>query len=84
MQPDQSPWAGIHLTFSNIAWNRLPRDLQQLSEKQFNQKALEERADWQVMTKKEVAILTSKGLTFNSPDPNRSARCCTRPGSIRK
>ncbi len=62
-------WAGIHLTFSKVVWQRLPRDLQELSEKQFNEKALEERADWQVMTKKEVANLTGKGLAFNTPDP---------------
>jgi TRAP-type C4-dicarboxylate transport system substrate-binding protein len=61
--------AGIHVTFSNVVWNRLPSDLQELADKQFNEKALEERADWQVMTKKEIANLTTKGLTFNSPDP---------------
>ncbi len=61
-------WAGLNVSFSNIAWQRLPRDLQELSEKHFNAKALEERADWQVMTRKEIENLKSKGMTFNSPD----------------
>src|SRR5262249_56971271 len=43
-------WAGIHISFSNIAWKRLPPDLQELSEKHFNEKALQERDDWQKMT----------------------------------
>jgi TRAP-type transport system periplasmic protein len=62
-------WAGIHVSFSNIAWKRLPPGLQELSEKHFNAKALEERADWQVMTGKEIGNLKSKGMVFNSPDP---------------
>jgi TRAP-type transport system periplasmic protein len=62
-------WAGIHISFSNIAWKRLPSNLQELAEKHFNEKALQERADWQVMTKKEIDNLTSKGMVFNAPDP---------------
>ena len=62
-------WAGIHISFSNIAWKRLPRDLQELSEKHFNEKALQERDDWQTMTQKEIENLKSKGMMFNSPDP---------------
>ena len=48
---------------------RLPRDLQELSEKHFNEKALQERADWQTMTQKEIENLQSTGMAFNSPDP---------------
>jgi TRAP-type transport system periplasmic protein len=62
-------WAGLNISFSNIAWKRLPRDLQELSEKHFNEKALQERDDWQVMTKQEIDNLKSKGMVFNSPDP---------------
>ena len=62
-------WSGINVTFSNIVWKRLPRTLQELSEKHLNAKALEERADWQVMTKQEVQILENKGMIFNTPDP---------------
>jgi TRAP-type transport system periplasmic protein len=32
-------WAGLNISFSNIAWKRLPHDLQELSEKHFNQKS---------------------------------------------
>jgi tripartite ATP-independent transporter DctP family solute receptor len=62
-------WAGLNISFSNIAWKRLPRDLQGLSEKQFNEKALQERDDWQVMTREEIENLKGKGMVFNSPDP---------------
>jgi tripartite ATP-independent transporter DctP family solute receptor len=61
-------WAGLNISFSKIAWGRLPPDLQNLSEKHFNEKALQERADWQVMTKKEIETLKGKGMVFNSPD----------------
>jgi tripartite ATP-independent transporter DctP family solute receptor len=61
-------WAGLNISFSNLAWKRLPRDLQDLSEKHFNDKALEERADWQTMTQQEIENLKSKGMVFNAPD----------------
>jgi TRAP-type transport system periplasmic protein len=61
-------WAGIHVSFGNLAWQRLPRDLQQLADAEFNAKALLERADWQAMTMNETKILESKGMVFNSPD----------------
>ncbi len=61
-------WAGIHYSFANFAWKRLPPDLQQLSEKHFNEAALLERADWQTMTKQEKQKLTGKGMVFNTPD----------------
>ena len=62
-------WAGLSVSYSNIAWNRLPKDLQALADKHFNAKALQERADWQVMTNKEIQNLKNKGMSFNSPDP---------------
>jgi tripartite ATP-independent transporter DctP family solute receptor len=62
-------WSGIHISFSNIAWKRLPPDLQELSEKHFNEKALQEREDWQTMTQQEIENLKGKGMVFNSPDP---------------
>jgi tripartite ATP-independent transporter DctP family solute receptor len=61
-------WAGIHYSFSNIAWKRLPADLQELATKRFNEAAMVEREDWQKMTKEETENLTKKGLTFNTPD----------------
>jgi tripartite ATP-independent transporter DctP family solute receptor len=64
-------WAGLNISFSNIAWKKLPRDLQEMSEKHFNEKALQERDDWQKMTKDEIETLKGKGMVFNSPDPKQ-------------
>jgi tripartite ATP-independent transporter DctP family solute receptor len=61
-------WAGIHYSFGNIYWQKLPPNLQQLSEKHFNAAALTEREDWQKMTKEEVQNLTGRGMAFNTPD----------------
>ena len=61
-------WAGIHYSFGNPYWKKLPPDLQQLSEKHLNAAALTEREDWQKMTKEEVQNLTGKGMVFNTPD----------------
>jgi tripartite ATP-independent transporter DctP family solute receptor len=61
-------WAGIHVSFGNAAWARLPPELQRLADREFDEKALLERADWQSMTKAEVANLKQKGMVFNKPD----------------
>ena len=61
-------WAGIHVSFSNIAWKRLPPDLQAIADKHFNECALKEREDWQAMTLQETATLEARGMVFNSPD----------------
>jgi TRAP-type transport system periplasmic protein len=61
-------WAGIHYSFGNLYWKKLPPDLQALSEKHFNAAVLAERQDWQKMTADEVKNLTGKGMTFNQPD----------------
>jgi len=61
-------WSGIHYSFGNPYWDKLPNDLKDLSAKHFNAAALAERDDWQTMTKEEIQNLTGKGLTFNQPD----------------
>jgi tripartite ATP-independent transporter DctP family solute receptor len=61
-------WAGIHYSYSNIFWKKLPKDLQDLSTKHFTEAAMVERDDWQKMTKQETENLTAKGLVFNMPD----------------
>jgi tripartite ATP-independent transporter DctP family solute receptor len=61
-------WVGLHVSFNNQAWKKLPSDLQALAYKHLSQAALTERADWQVMDKQEVKHLTEKGLVFNTPD----------------
>ncbi|MBV8165628.1 MAG: TRAP transporter substrate-binding protein [Alphaproteobacteria bacterium] len=62
-------WSGLHVSFNNQAWKKLPSDLQAIAYKNLSAAAISERADWQVMDKGEVKHLTEKGLTFNSPDP---------------
>ena len=61
-------WSGLHVSFNNQAWKKLPSDLQALAYKTLSQAALTEREDWQVMDKSEIKNLTDKGLTFNTPD----------------
>lgn len=61
-------WAGIHVSFGNAAWARLPAELQQLADREFNEKALMERADWQTMTKIEISKLKGHGMIFNTPE----------------
>jgi tripartite ATP-independent transporter DctP family solute receptor len=61
-------WVGLHVSFNNDAWKRLPPDLQELAHKHFSDAAIAERADWQVMNNTEIDKLTKGGLTFNTPD----------------
>jgi len=61
-------WVGLHISFNNAAWKRLPSDLQAIAYKNFSAAALAERADWQVMDKTEIDKMKAGGLTFNSPD----------------
>ncbi|MBI3515418.1 MAG: TRAP transporter substrate-binding protein [Proteobacteria bacterium] len=61
-------WVGLHVSFNNQAWRKLPADLQALAYRHLSQAALTERADWQVMDKNEIKHLTEKGLAFNTPD----------------
>jgi tripartite ATP-independent transporter DctP family solute receptor len=61
-------WVGLHISFNNDAWKRLPADLQELCHKHFSAAALAERDDWQVMDKTEIDKMTKAGLTFVHPD----------------
>src|ERR1700720_2369616 len=61
-------WAGIHYSFGNPYWKRLPGDLQAIAYKNFSAAALAERADWQGMDKTEIDKMKAGGVTFNSPD----------------
>ena len=61
-------WAGIHYSFGNPYWDKLPPDLKELSTKHFNAAAMTERDDWQKMTGRETKNLTGKGMVFNTPD----------------
>src|SRR6201986_1064362 len=55
-------WVGLHVSFNNDAWKRLPPDLQEMAHKHFNAAAMAERDDWQVMNKTEIDTLTKGGL----------------------
>jgi len=69
LQPDQ-PHLGRHPHFfQQYRVEAAARDLQELSEKHFNEKALQGREDWQTMTQQEIENLKSKGMVINSPDP---------------
>ena len=61
-------WVGLHVSFNNAAWKRLPADVQAIAYKNFSAAAIAERADWQVMDKTESDKLKAGGLTFNTPD----------------
>ena len=61
-------WSGFHTSFNVTAWNKLPPDLQETVHRIFSEEALEERKDFVKMTQSEQQNLTSKGLTFNTPD----------------
>jgi tripartite ATP-independent transporter DctP family solute receptor len=61
-------WVGLHVSFNNQAWRKLPSNLQEIAYRNLSQAALTERDDWQVMDKGEVQKMTEKGLVFNTPD----------------
>jgi TRAP-type transport system periplasmic protein len=61
-------WVGLHVSFNNQAWRKLPSDLQAIAYRNLSHAALAEREDWQVMDKSEIDNLKGKGLVFNTPD----------------
>ena len=61
-------WSGFHTSFSIAAWKKLPPDLQEIARRNFTEAAMTQRGDFVRMTQTEQQNLTSKGLTFNSPN----------------
>jgi tripartite ATP-independent transporter DctP family solute receptor len=61
-------WAGFHTSFNIAAWKKLPPDIQETVHRIFSEEALKERADFVTMTESEQKNLSSKGLTFNTPE----------------
>jgi tripartite ATP-independent transporter DctP family solute receptor len=61
-------WVGLHISFNNQAWKRLPSDLQEIVHRNFTQAAFAERKDWQEMDKTEMDKMKAAGLVFNTPD----------------
>jgi TRAP-type transport system periplasmic protein len=62
-------WVGLHVAFNNGAWKKLPADLQEIAYRNFSKAALSERDDWRTMNQTEMDGLKTKGLVFNTPDP---------------
>ncbi len=61
-------WSGFHLSFNVAAWKKLPADLQEIVHREFTSAAITERDEFLTMTKSEQTNLSTKGLTFNTPD----------------
>jgi TRAP-type C4-dicarboxylate transport system substrate-binding protein len=61
-------WSGFHTAFNVAAWKKLPPDVQDIVHRIFTEEALAERQDFVTMTASEQQNLTTKGLTFNTPE----------------
>jgi TRAP-type transport system periplasmic protein len=61
-------WSGFHTSFNVAAWKKLPPDLQEICQRNFAAASVVQREDFIAMTTIEQQNLTTKGLTFNSPD----------------
>ncbi|MDN4572253.1 ABC transporter substrate-binding protein [Pandoraea cepalis] len=62
-------WDGLWLLANPRAWGRLPPDLRTIAERAFNDAALLQRHDVAQLNASLHSELASKGLAFNTPDP---------------
>lgn len=62
-------WDGFWFLANRKAWNALPKDVQEVVERNFNQAGLDERADVKRLNDSLEGDLKSKGMVFNKPDP---------------
>jgi tripartite ATP-independent transporter DctP family solute receptor len=62
-------WSGYWIVGNRRALEGLPADLRELVSSQFDAAAVQERADLVEMDRSLQAKLTTKGMTFNTPDP---------------
>jgi tripartite ATP-independent transporter DctP family solute receptor len=62
-------WDGFWFLANKRAFAALPKDLQAIVTKNFNQAALDERADVKKLNDGLEGELTKKGMVFNQPDP---------------
>jgi TRAP-type transport system periplasmic protein len=56
------------VSFSLPAWQKLPPDLQEITQRNFTEAAVAQRIDFVKMTQTEQSNLTAKGLVFNTVD----------------
>ena len=61
-------WDGYWICANPASWNRLPNDIKAVVAKSFNDVALLERADLELLDRTLQADLEKKGLTFTKPD----------------
>ena len=62
-------WDGFWFLANGAAWTRLPKPLQQIVAKNFNEAALGEREDVRGLNDGLKTKLASQGIVFNQPDP---------------
>jgi hypothetical protein len=75
-------WVGLHVSFNNAAWKRLPAEVQAIAYKNFSDAAIAERADWQVMDKTESDKLKVASPSTR-PTPSRfRKRCANRASTL--
>ncbi len=61
-------WDGFWLLANRRAWERLPKDVQEIAARELNQSALDERGDLAAMNSSLRSVLSGKGLAFNDVD----------------
>jgi tripartite ATP-independent transporter DctP family solute receptor len=62
-------WSGYWIVANRRAFGNLPADLQEIVSANFDAAAIKQRADLLALDRTLQADLTSKGMTFNKPDP---------------
>lgn len=61
-------WDGFWMLASGRSWNKLPKDLQDIVTRNWNEAALKQRDDSEKLDKSLQATLEGKGMSFNRPD----------------
>jgi tripartite ATP-independent transporter DctP family solute receptor len=61
-------WDGFWMLASGKSWSRLPKDLQEIISRNWNEAALKQRADSEQLAKSLQATLETKGMIFNHPN----------------
>jgi TRAP-type transport system periplasmic protein len=62
-------WDGFWFLANAKSWGALPKELQEIATRNINEAALKDRTDIKALNDGLGAALQSKGMVFNSPDP---------------
>lgn len=73
-------WDGYWFLANGRAWDRLPKDLQDIAARNLNAAALEQRKENLRLNETLRSALEKKGLVFNVPDPSSFREALTRGG----